>query len=460
MRFSLIGFMALAIVAAAAAPGLAAKCVNVAGSGGCFDTIQGAVDAAAAGEAIFIAPGRYNENVDINTDGIKLIGTGAMPFQVAIDGDVSDCIDIDASNVVIKNLKLQNCDDSIYADTGDGLMVVNVLMVGANDDCLYIYGDNVTVKNSVCHNVGDYGFDVSGDNFSLLNSDVRNIEYYGVYVYGANALIKGNKVLNTYDDESIYIDGDDAVVRGNTVLGSYYELIYVDGDRAIVDGNLGQGSSDDYCMYLDGYENPVFTNNICKYSYENAFYVDCSGACATGKVVNNVGAFVSGDYYGFEVYTNGDAGFVVRGNFAHDTTDNGFYISGDNMTIAANEAFLCGADQDDGFYISTSNSTIINNYARRNNGYGFDISGSNNTITGNRALKNWDSGFDISGDANVLTANTAKWNQSYGIEVYGTGNELYRNVANGNSDVDFYDGGTGTVLGTGLQKNFFATTGP
>ncbi len=73
-------------VALTAAPAQAATlCVNPGGTGGCFATIQGAINAAApSGDSIQIASGTYNESKVLVNKSLTIQGAG--PGQTILDG--------------------------------------------------------------------------------------------------------------------------------------------------------------------------------------------------------------------------------------------------------------------------------------------------------------------------------------------------------------------------------------
>src|SRR5262245_32346301 len=65
----------------------ATLCVAPGGAGGCFATIQAAVDAAASGDAVTVAAGTYDEGVRINSKTLTIVGAG--PSATIIRGFLS-----------------------------------------------------------------------------------------------------------------------------------------------------------------------------------------------------------------------------------------------------------------------------------------------------------------------------------------------------------------------------------
>ncbi len=86
-------------------------CVNPGGSGGCFATIQAAVDAAARGAVIQIAAGTYVENVVIPA-AAKLTLSGEGATATVVDGNGSGRVfEIGGAlntNVTMKQLGIRN----------------------------------------------------------------------------------------------------------------------------------------------------------------------------------------------------------------------------------------------------------------------------------------------------------------------------------------------------------------
>lgn len=100
--------------------------VTVARNGSAFDsgflTIQAAVDAAAAGDRIIIAPGDYAEAVTITKDNITLLGTGARGAVAIAPGGNGIAVLIDGTDARVEEVHLVNIGGE-GAGTGGGLHV-------------------------------------------------------------------------------------------------------------------------------------------------------------------------------------------------------------------------------------------------------------------------------------------------------------------------------------------------
>jgi len=64
----------------------ATVCVNPGGTGGCFASVQGAVDAAASGDTITIAAGTYVENVLIDGKRLDIVGDDPTTTLIVENG--------------------------------------------------------------------------------------------------------------------------------------------------------------------------------------------------------------------------------------------------------------------------------------------------------------------------------------------------------------------------------------
>jgi len=168
-----------------------------------FDSIQAAVDAAAPGDLILIAPGTYNEAVDVGTDELTIRGLDRD--TVILDGEfeLDNAIRVlGAQDVAVENLTTVNYtnngvfwvgstgyrasyittyrtgDYGIYAFDSTNGLIENSHTVGSRDAGVYIgqcYPCDAVLRNVESNNNGlGYSGTNSGGNLLIINSTFRN----------------------------------------------------------------------------------------------------------------------------------------------------------------------------------------------------------------------------------------------------------------------------------------------
>ena len=126
------------------------RCVNPLGTGGCFNNIQGAIDASSSGDTVTVYAGTYYTLGELTIDGLDhftLQGSGKVVidnYQYLGSGSTTDYgIDISNSNgVTIKYLTLRNSNSyQIYGEsTAPNLSIMNVQVLSGNDEGIDIDG--------------------------------------------------------------------------------------------------------------------------------------------------------------------------------------------------------------------------------------------------------------------------------------------------------------------------------
>ena len=192
-------FVALALLfslIAVAGTGTAAAatlCVNPGGTGGCYSSIQAAINAAnpAGGDTINVAAGTYNENVTINKS-LTLQGAnagvsaGANPGTRGAESIINGGIKISASNVIIDGFQIQggyldsdapSCGIYILANYG-GHTISNNKFPGP--------GTSITSRGIL------FGYTISG--VTVKDNEISNW-LSGVYINpSSNLLFDGNYI--------------------------------------------------------------------------------------------------------------------------------------------------------------------------------------------------------------------------------------------------------------------------
>ena len=106
-----------------------------------FATIQAAVDAAVAGDLVLIAPGVYNEAVDVVTD--EIVIRGLEREGVVLDGEFE--LDngirvLGAKGVAVENLTTQNyTDNGVFFTSADGYRASYVTAYRIGDYGVYAF---------------------------------------------------------------------------------------------------------------------------------------------------------------------------------------------------------------------------------------------------------------------------------------------------------------------------------
>ncbi|MDA3029433.1 MAG: right-handed parallel beta-helix repeat-containing protein [Actinomycetota bacterium] len=208
-----------------------------------YPTIQAAVDAASSGDLVLIAPGVYNESVDVETDGITIRGISRN--EVILDGQTT--LDngirvLGASNVAVENLTAINY---------------------TNNSVFWIGSTGYRASYVTTQRTGDYGIYAFDSTDGLIeHSFTSGSKDAGIYIgqcYPCNAVVhdiisehNGLGYSGTNSGGELYIV--DSVFRNNRVgivpnSGSY-ELCYPQRRTTIV-GNLVHDNNQDDTPAID-----------------------------------------------------------------------------------------------------------------------------------------------------------------------------------------------------------------
>jgi len=155
-----------------------------------YPTIQAGVDAAAAGDLVLIAPGVYNEAVNVVTD--EIVIRGLEREGVVLDGqfELDNGIRVlGATGVAVENLTTQNyTDNGVFFTAADGYRVSYVTAYRIGDYGIYAFDSvNGQIENSYGAGSPDAGFYI-GQCFPC-NAVVDNViaEHNGLGYSGTNA---------------------------------------------------------------------------------------------------------------------------------------------------------------------------------------------------------------------------------------------------------------------------------
>ncbi len=205
-----------------------------------YDTIQGAVDAAAPGSLILIEPGVYEEEVNVTTD--DLVIRGLDRNEVVLEGNFefeNGIRVLEADGVVVENMTAQNYTRNGFFWTGvDGYRGSYLTAIRNGDYGVYAFGSiNGVLEHSYASGSPDAGFYI-GQCFPC-NAVIRDVvsEWNGLGYSGTNS---GGEL---YIVESEFRDNRAGIVpnsgsyegcypeRESTIVGNYVH----DNDNAETD---------------------------------------------------------------------------------------------------------------------------------------------------------------------------------------------------------------------------------
>ncbi len=134
-----------------------------------YSTIQSAINASLAGDAIVIDEGTYNEAVSVNKS-VTLVGAGLF---VIITPPSGSGITISANNVVLQSLRVTGCPSTgIVASTISNLTLVDVSSDNnAASGARFTNVNGVSVTGCIFSHNHDEGFTTAGgSNYTIVNS--------------------------------------------------------------------------------------------------------------------------------------------------------------------------------------------------------------------------------------------------------------------------------------------------
>jgi hypothetical protein len=215
-RFFLL--LAMALIGSPSVLQAATLCVNPGGTGGCFASLQAAVDAAARNDLIQVAAGTYNENVSLLDKDLTIGGAGAA--TTIIDGGGTDrVLDSVRSTFTLSGVTLRNGSTlSLAPDEHGGCARINVprtdrviLSEVVIEDCTAIEGGGLVLRGrvrieraTIRNNTASYGGGIwtgaGPTNVEIVDSTISGngaIQGGGVASFGAqlrlaNSTVSGN----------------------------------------------------------------------------------------------------------------------------------------------------------------------------------------------------------------------------------------------------------------------------
>lgn len=181
-----------------------------------------------------------------------------------------DCFYSGGDRAQVLRSTLTACgDNGVHMNGNKGRIVGNTIRL-ADSQCVYVNADDVVVRNNVVRNCEDGdGISVTGDNARIVGNRIANVDgdlidvsgtggkvlrnrasaAYGdcFYLYGDRSRAEGNRGSDC--DEGLYISGSNVKAIGNRLSGMDSTAMYVGCSgacsKAVVQDNIVRNAFDD-----------------------------------------------------------------------------------------------------------------------------------------------------------------------------------------------------------------------
>ena len=220
----------------------------VGGSGpGNYTKIQDAIDNASNGDTVYVYNGTYFENVVVDKS-LNLIGEEKTTTIIdGINAGFPDfCITIEANNVTVTGLTIQNCKSTgIYISSDYNIISDNIVVDNSQGIAIIgEFGGNIISHNLILNNNKSGGLIVFGRNNNISENIVSQSGWYGIYLDNveysniSNNIISGNEngVYTGITFHNIFYRNN---ISNNKRLG--VEIFCTSFDRFIQNTFIGNG---------------------------------------------------------------------------------------------------------------------------------------------------------------------------------------------------------------------------
>jgi len=169
-------------------------------SGNSYLSIQNAVDNASSGDRITVAPGTYQENLDIGTGDLTLESTGnATETVVEATTSGDDGVFVDAQNVVLDGFKFTGA-------SGSGKSAVSFISAGGSTITNGIVSADYAVKNGI----------YTDSTIDIVNVNVTQAKEFGIWTdFGSSGTVINRSEIRG-SSEGIRTNHD-VSIRNNTI---------------------------------------------------------------------------------------------------------------------------------------------------------------------------------------------------------------------------------------------------
>ncbi|HPG31744.1 MAG TPA: right-handed parallel beta-helix repeat-containing protein, partial [bacterium] len=337
-----------------------------------FGDINGSQSLLTQGDTVFFAAGLYSDTIIINTDAISIIGTDSSSVIINPPGDsnTTTLYGIFASiknNILIKNLKIVDCNYGINFDNVDTSIIDNVYFL----------------NNGKSSGAGCYLSNTS-DSFLIRNCYFYD-NYFGLSIANCEYGVLNGNLIDYGRAGGIYLNSVNySEISGNISRKSSLQGFYLSGSNQnnIFDNIAENNSYQGFKLNTVSYSN--FKRNVSRNNSNAGFYINSNSnnnRFASNLIQNNINGGEDG--HGFYVNSSKNNYFVQ--NEIDSNQGYGFYIEGVSNSDTFNKNNWSGSpyNPDSAIYVNCADTIFDFNYNYWNSTDSASISSKFYIIAGN-----------------------------------------------------------------------------
>jgi hypothetical protein len=219
---------------------------------------------------IFIGPGTFNDQLDISTGGMTVIGSG---YNTLLDGGTTDEAvyirsgeDITVRNLSVKTTSGGGTGLSAVGTSNSGTSGARIenVAVRESDDHGLTLGPYSHVRNVTVEAADGNGIDAGTEAAVISNCVVQSgVQANGIDTSASadNSIIAGNSVIQVTSN-GIFVEGADSVIIGNRVHGVGAGGIDLRGTDQIAANNRVSDSGSGTDIETSSATNPILDDNL------------------------------------------------------------------------------------------------------------------------------------------------------------------------------------------------------
>ncbi|WP_067048508.1 lectin like domain-containing protein [Methanofollis ethanolicus] len=415
-----------------------------------YTTIQGAVDAARAGETVWVESGTYDEHVVVNRT-ISLLGTDTGTGLPTIDPGDADCgVTISANNAVFEGFNVVRDGEDAYDGTGvllegDDLTVHDVAVTGSEvgleiGDVTGLTLRNTSMTDNLRNLVYAYDNPSPGNDIDTGNTvDGRPV----VYLEGVSGVTVGADA-----GAVICVNASDVAVRDLSLDHLAYGILALDTQGLTVANTTFENVSAGVCA-IRSEDLTISENRFGRNVNYGIMLSGCPHTQVEGNAFDGVELFGVYSYLGQDQTISGNriAGSPAIGIFMFLSPDSEVR---DNIVNASEYGILANGIPDYGTNLSVTNNTVAGSPV-----FGFIGENLGNLNLSANVLNGNDGGIRIGGcaAANVADNTVTYGDGGVGMYIVASNATIAGNSVEGAGAMAVLDGGN-----TSMTRNTFSGT--